>query len=131
SGRAVSDVSRFNAPIFPAVASLAGPAAATGFAIVAGLAVAIGARRRLSLASPEAWAWPMAAALLCAPLVYPWYLLWLAPFLIAAENMPLAIWTVSILTTYAAWLRQGAAWTVPAWALLVEDGALPCAAASP
>ena len=48
----VIDRFRFNGPIFSGVASLAGPPAATGFAVVAGLAVAILARRRLSLASP-------------------------------------------------------------------------------
>ena len=30
--------------------------------------------------SADAFAWPMAASLLCAPVVYPWYLLWLLPF---------------------------------------------------
>src|SRR5216684_8835071 len=83
----VIDRFRFNGPIFSEVASLAGPAAATGFAIAAGLAVAAWARRRLSLASPQAWAWPMAAALLCAPLVYPWYLVWLTPFLVTPQTM--------------------------------------------
>src|SRR5262249_50302300 len=73
---------RFNGPIFSGIASLAGPAAATGVAVVAGLAVAILLRRRLALTAAEAWAWPMATTLLCAPLVYPWYLLWLAPFLV-------------------------------------------------
>jgi alpha-1,6-mannosyltransferase len=123
----VSDVVerfRFNGPIFSQVASLAGPAAATGFAIAAGLAVAIWARCRLSLASAQAWAWPMAAALLCAPLVYPWYLVWLAPFLVAPETMPLTIWTVSILGTYVVWQLAGMPWAVPGWALLVEYGAL-------
>src|SRR5208283_4310784 len=66
---------RFNGPIFCALASLAGPAAA------------FWARRRLSLTSAQAWAWPMAAALLCSPLVYPWYLLWLTPFLVAPPAM--------------------------------------------
>ncbi|HZD31956.1 MAG TPA: glycosyltransferase 87 family protein, partial [Candidatus Angelobacter sp.] len=31
--------------------------------------------------SLDAFAWPMAASLLCAPVVFPWYLLWLLPFL--------------------------------------------------
>jgi alpha-1,6-mannosyltransferase len=115
---------RFNAPIFTAVASFTGPAAATGFAIAAGMAVATWARRRYPLASPQAWAWPMAAALLCAPLVYPWYLLWLAPFLLTAEMLPLAIWAVSILGTYVVWQLGGGHWAVPAWTLLVEYGAL-------
>jgi len=120
----VIDRFRFNGPIFSEVASLAGPAAATGFAIAAGLLVAAWARQRLPLASAQAWAWPMAAALLCAPLVYPWYLVWLAPFLVAKETMPLAIWTVSILCTYVVWRLKGVAWAVPGWALLVEYGAL-------
>ena len=115
---------RFNGPIFSEVASLAGPAAAAGFAIAAGLAVAVWARRRLPLASAQAWAWPMATALLCAPLVYPWYLVWLAPFLVAKDAMPLAIWTVSILGTYVVWQLTGVPWAVPGWALLVEYGAL-------
>jgi alpha-1,6-mannosyltransferase len=115
---------RFNGPIFSEVASLAGPVAATGFAVAAGLAVAVWARRRLSLASPQAWAWPMAAALLCAPLVYPWYLLWLTPFLVEPATMPLTIWTLSILSTYVVWRLVGVAWAVPVWALWVEYGAL-------
>jgi len=124
SMREVLERFRFNGPIFSAVASVAGPAAATGFAVTVGLGVASWARRRLSLDAPQSWAWPLAAALLCAPLVYPWYLLWLVPFLVAPETMPLAIWSVSILSTYVVWRRAGLPWAVPVWALLVEYGAL-------
>jgi alpha-1,6-mannosyltransferase len=120
----VIDRFRFNGPIFSAVASLAGPAAAAGFAVLAGLVVAAWARRRLTLSSPHAWAWPLAAALLCAPLVYPWYLVWLTPFLVAPQTIPLTIWTVSILSTYVVWRLVGVAWAVPVWALAVEYGAL-------
>jgi hypothetical protein len=66
----------------------------------------------------------MAAALFCAPLVYPWYLVWLAPFLIAVKTLPLTIWTVSILSTYVAWQLVGVPWGIPAWTLLVEYGAV-------
>jgi cbb3-type cytochrome oxidase subunit 1 len=38
--------------------------------------------------------------------------------------MPLTIWTVSILSTYAVWQLGNARWAVPAWALLFEYGAL-------
>jgi len=120
----VIDRFRFNGPIFAGAAGLGGPAAATGLAVAAGLLVAILARRRLSLVSPAAWAWPMAATLLCAPLVYPWYLIWLAPFLVAPQTMPLTIWTVSILGTYVAWQRVGVPWGVPVGVLVVEYGAL-------
>ncbi len=121
---------RFNGPIFAAVASIASPAIATGLAIAAGLAVAAWARRRLSIASPAAWAWPMAVALVCSPLVYPWYLVWLAPFLVATATLPLALWTVSIQSTYVVWQRalEGGAWAVPAWALLLQYGTLVFAA---
>jgi hypothetical protein len=66
----------------------------------------------------------MAAALVCAPLVYPWYLLWLTPFLAAPQTVPLAIWTVSILGTYLTWQLVGLPWAVPIWVLVVEYGAL-------
>ncbi len=121
---------RFNGAIFAAVASRAGPMMATGLAIVAGLAVAAWARRRLSIESSAAWAWPMAAALLCSPLVYPWYLVWLSPFLVAPATMLLTLWTVSILSTYVVWQRAlaGAPWAVPGWALLIEYATLGLAA---
>jgi alpha-1,6-mannosyltransferase len=124
---------RFNGPVFVAVASHAGPTIATGLAVGAGLAVAAWARRRLPLASPAAWACPMAVALLCSPLVYPWYLVWLAPFLVAPATMPLALWTVSIQSTYVVWVRapMGAPWVVPGWALLIEYGTLAAAALTP
>jgi len=115
---------RFNGPIFAALASVAGPAAAAALAILVGLAATALARRWLSVSSPEGWAWPMAATLLCAPLVYPWYLVWLTPFLAGAALMPLAIWTVSILVTYVVWQLPAGSWAVPEWALLVEFGAL-------
>jgi len=66
----------------------------------------------------------MAVALLCAPLVYPWYLVWFAPFLVSPQTVPLTIWTVSILSTYVVWQLAGVPWAVPEWVLLVEYGAL-------
>ncbi|HSD22366.1 MAG TPA: hypothetical protein VLC54_20110 [Anaeromyxobacter sp.] len=121
---------RFNGPVFEAAASATTPALAAALAIGAGLAVAAWARARLPETSPAAWAWPLAAALLCAPLVYPWYLVWLAPFLVARSTLPLLVWTVSIQATYVAWHQPpGAPWAVPGWALLVEYGALAIAAA--
>ena len=45
----------------------------------------------------------MAASLLCAPVVYPWYLLWLLPFVRSASTVPIIIWTVSIIPTYYVW----------------------------
>ncbi len=120
---------RFNGPVFEAAAAASTPVLAAALAIVAGVAVAAWARARLPVTSPAAWAWPLAAALVFAPLVYPWYLVWLAPFLVARSTWPLLVWTVSIQTVYVAWNRTpDAPWLVPGWALLVEYGALALAA---
>ena len=51
----------------------------------------------------DAFVWPMAASLLCAPVVYPWYLLWLLPFVRSVSTLPLILWTVSIIPTYIVW----------------------------
>jgi hypothetical protein len=79
----------------------------------------------------DEWAWPMAASLAFAPVVYPWYLLWLLPFLGSTSTIPLMVWTVSILPTYFVWYSRslGYAWQVPRWVLLVEYGSVAIAAA--
>ena len=79
----------------------------------------------------DAFAWPMAASLLCAPVVYPWYLLWMLPFLRSASTVPIIIWTVSIIPTYYVWhLRTlGHPWLVPGWIVLLEYGAVAVAGA--
>ncbi|ABS24553.1 conserved hypothetical protein [Anaeromyxobacter sp. Fw109-5] len=121
---------RFNGPVFQAAAAASTPAIAGALAVGAGLAVAAWARARLPATSPAAWAWPLGAALLCAPLVYPWYLVWLTPFLVARATLPLLVWTLSIQATDVVWHRPpGAPWAVPRWALVVEYGALAAAAA--
>ena len=45
----------------------------------------------------------MAACLLCAPVVFPWYLLWLLPFLTSPSTLLIIIWTVSIIPVYVQW----------------------------
>ncbi len=78
------------------------------------------------------FAWPLAASLLCAPVVFPWYLLWLLPFLTSSLTLPIVIWTVSIIPTYVMWhLRTlGHPWgSLPGWVMLLEYGCLAVAAA--
>jgi hypothetical protein len=73
----------------------------------------------------SAFAWPMAATLLCAPAVFPWYLLWLLPFLTSASTLLIIVWTVSIMLTYVQWhLRAlGRPWgPLPGGVMLVEYG---------
>jgi hypothetical protein len=78
------------------------------------------------------FAWPMAACLLCAPAVFPWYLLWLLPFLTSASTLLIIVWTVSIIPTYVQWhLRAlGRPWgALPGWVMLLEYGCVAGAGA--
>jgi hypothetical protein len=121
---------RFNDPVFAALERVAAPRLIAGIAVLAGLLTAIWTRRK-SVISPAAFAWPMAASLLCAPVVYPWYLLWMLPFLRSASTLPIIIWTVSIIPTYYVWhLRSlGRPWLLPGWIMWLEYGCVAVAAA--
>jgi len=122
---------RFNGPIFSALERITSPQIVAVLAIFAGLLTAIWIRKTSPDLSPSAFAWPMAASLFCAPVVYPWYLLWLTPFLRSVSALPLIIWTVSILPTYYVWhLRtQGRLWILPDWIMIVEFGFVAITAA--
>jgi alpha-1,6-mannosyltransferase len=111
---------------------VAPPPLLAGLAVLAGLATAARFRSARREWSPEEFAWPMAASLLCAPAVFPWYLLWLLPFLTSASTLLVILWTVSIIPTYVQWhLRTlGRPWgALPAWIMLFEYGCLAFAAA--
>jgi hypothetical protein len=122
---------RFNDPLFAILERVMTPQFVAGLAVFVGFVTAIWMRRRSAEWSTEAFAWPMAASLLCAPVVYPWYLLWLLPFLTSASTLPIIIWTVSIIPTYYVWhLRTlGRPWLVPKWGMMVEYGFVAIAAA--
>ncbi|MCU1218960.1 MAG: hypothetical protein JWN42_157 [Candidatus Angelobacter sp.] len=122
---------RFNDPVFATLERVAAPQLAVGLAVLVGLLTAIWLRNKAPKWSGDAFAWPMAASLLCAPVVYPWYLLWLLPFLRSATTLPLMIWTVSIIPTYYVWhLRTlGRPWLVPGWIMLLEYGTVAIAGA--
>jgi alpha-1,6-mannosyltransferase len=93
--------------------------------VLLGLAVAVWARWKLDASDPAAWSWPMAAALLCAPVIYPWYLLYLTPFLFSTSTLPLLVWTFTAPLAYVVWYypvyRQP--WVVPNAAMIAEYGA--------
>jgi len=122
---------RFNDPVFAALERLATPQIIAGVSALVGLVLAGWLRTKAQLCWADKWAWPMAASLACAPVVYPWYLLWLLPFLSSESTVPLMVWTISILPTYLVWhLRSlGKAWQVPNWVLLLEYGSVVLAAA--
>ena len=105
---------RYNAPIFSALERVFPTAVLVAVPVILGVVVAFWSRWNLPVDSPETWAWPATATLLFAPTIYPWYLLWLTPFLFTARVLPLAVWTVSSLAFY---------WPVPVWATtLIEYG---------
>lgn len=118
------DYFRFNDPVFATLERVVAPQLLVGLAVLVGLVTAIYFRSRSSTPSPDAFAWPIAASLLCAPAVYPWYLLWLLPFLRSACTLPLAMWTVAIIPTYYVWHLHalGRPWLVPGWIMLFEYG---------
>ena len=122
---------RFNDPVFATLERVAAPQLVVGLAVLVGFLTAIWLRRKSAAWSSDAFAWPMAASLLCAPVVYPWYLLWLLPFLRSASTVPIIIWTVSIIPTYYVWhLRTlGRPWLVPGWIMLLEYGSVAIAGA--
>src|SRR5262249_32833840 len=88
---------RFNGPVFAAFHRVVPPELLAVLAVLVGLLTAIGLRSGAPEFSPNAFAWPMAASLLCAPVVFPWYLLWLLPFLTSASTLLIIVWTVSII----------------------------------
>jgi alpha-1,6-mannosyltransferase len=120
---------RFNDPVFAILERVATPQVVAGLAVLVGFLTAIWMRRKAPAWSPDAFAWPMAASLLCAPVVYPWYLLWLLPFVRSASTVPIIIWTVSIIPTYYVWhLRTlGRPWLLPSWVMLLEYGSVVAA----
>jgi len=130
---------RFNGPVFAALDRFAPPQILAGLAVLAGLATATWLRIRSAKPgwSPEQFAsmfaWPMAASLLCAPAVFPWYLLWLLPFLTSASTLLIIVWTVSIIPVYVQWhLRTlGRPWgALHGWVMLIEYGCVAMAAAT-
>jgi alpha-1,6-mannosyltransferase len=123
---------RFNGPVFAVLDQVAPPQLLVGLAVVVGLVTATWLRSAAPENSPDVFAWPMAASLLCAPVVFPWYLLSLLPFLTSASTWLLILWTVSIIPTYVVWhLRTlGRPWgSLPGWVMVIEYGCVAMAAA--
>jgi alpha-1,6-mannosyltransferase len=117
---------RFNDPVFAALERVTAPQLAAGLAAFVGLLTALWLKKKSEAWPSDTFAWPMAASLFCAPVVYPWYLLWLLPFLRSASTLPLIIWTVSIIPTYVVWHLRilGRPWAVPGWIMLLEHGSV-------
>jgi hypothetical protein len=116
---------RFNGPVFAALDRVAPPQLLAGLAVLVGLVTATWLRSAKPELSLDSFAWPMAACLLCAPVVFPWYLLGLLPFLTSASMLLIILWTVSIIPTYVMWHFRtlGRSWgSLPGWVMLLEYG---------
>jgi hypothetical protein len=115
---------RFNDPLFSSLEHFFDANVAVALAVGVGLVTAVWLRSKNRSCSPAEWAWPMAMTLSCAPVVYPWYLLWLLPFLRSLSAPPLLVWSVSILSTYFVWHLHalGLRWQVPLWVTILEYG---------
>jgi hypothetical protein len=122
---------RFNDPVFATLERVAPLQLVVGLAVLVGFVTAIWFRRTSPASSADAFAWPMAASLLCAPVIYPWYLLWLLPFVRSFATLPIIVWTVSIIPIYLVWhLRTlGRPWGLPGWVLWLEYGCVAVTAA--
>ena len=123
---------RFNGPVFATLDRVAAPQLLVTLALLVGFATSIWLRRANDQWSPDVFAWPMAASLLCAPVVFPWYLLWLLPFLTSTSTWLIILWTVTVTTTYFMWHLSavtGAWGTLPGWVMLLEYGSVAIAAA--
>jgi alpha-1,6-mannosyltransferase len=122
---------RFNDPVFATLERVTTPQVVAGLAVLVGFLTAVWMRRKSAEGSLAAYAWPMAASLLCAPVVYPWYLLWLLPFIRSTSTIPIMIWTLSIIPTYYVWHLRivGRPWVVPDWILMLEYGSVAVAGA--
>jgi len=122
---------RFNGPIFATLERVMAPQWIIALVVLAGLVTAVCMKRKRTENLADAFSWPMAASLLCAPVVYPWYMLWLLPFARSTPTLPITVWTLSIIPTYYVWhLRTvGGQWLVPNWILTLEYGAAALTAA--
>ena len=110
---------RVNGPVYSALEYILPNTALLALPAASGFAVAIWARCHWAIERPHTWSWPVAIALLFAPTVFPWYLLWLTPFLFSQWTLPLAVWSVSTLVIYS---------SLPGWAVsLVEYGTVAAA----
>lgn len=69
----------------------------------------------------------VAGVIVLAPNVFPWYAIWLVPFLTIAPSLPWIVFTGTVAFSYAFFLSDP--WAIPWWARLVEVAPLAVGAA--
>jgi hypothetical protein len=90
--------------------------------VVLGAFVAWAAARRGTFS--ERAVFLIGGSIVIMPNVFPWYAVWLGPFLALAPSWPWIAFTGTVAYAYAFFLHEP--WTIPAWARLVQG--LPLAA---
>lgn len=85
---------------------------------VAGLWVAFVSVTRRDAALPARAVVLIGGLTLLSPNIFPWYAVWLVPFLAVAPSAPWIAFTGSVMFAYAFFLQQP--WGVPPWARVVE-----------
>ncbi len=66
-------------------------------------------------------------SLLLAPSIFPWYVVWLVPFLAVVPSVPWIAFTGTVMLAYTFFL--GSPWAIPGWARLLEFAPLVIGAA--
>jgi hypothetical protein len=84
----------------------------------AGLWVLVASAIRRDSALPARAVLLIGGLTLLSPNIFPWYAVWLVPFLAVAPSAPWIAFTGSVMFAYAFFLHQP--WAVPPWARLVE-----------
>jgi hypothetical protein len=123
---------RFNGPVFATLDHVLPAQLLAALAVLVGLMTAAWLRSAAPALSGDVFAWPMAASLLCAPVVFPWYLVSLLPFVTSASTLLIIVWSVSIIPTYVMWHWRtlGRPWgSLPGWVMLFEYGCVAAAGA--
>jgi hypothetical protein len=123
---------RFNGPVFATLVHVLPAQLLAALAVLVGWMTAAWLRSATPALSADEFAWPMAASLLCAPVIFPWYLLWLLPFVTSGSTLLIIVWSVSIIPTYLMWHWRtlGHPWgALPGWVMLLEYGCVAAASA--
>jgi hypothetical protein len=124
---------RFNGPVFATLVHVLPAQLLAALAVLVGWMTAAWLRSATPALSADEFAWPMAASLLCAPVIFPWYLLWLLPFVTSGSTLLIIVWSVSIIPSYLMWHWRtlGRPWgALPGWVMLLEYGCVAAAGAT-
>jgi hypothetical protein len=111
----------FNGPIAAGLSALITPGGARWFTGVSLLTLLTGLWLRKRDPADVALVF-IAAVLLCSPIVHPWYLTWIVPFLALRRETWIVTWTGTVVFAYAVLPQWWAAqiWHLPTWALVLE-----------